>query len=171
MKNKKWLVALLAILLALGASIGTASAYFTTYSTAKGGYVIHLGHEVDIHEEYGQQKKIVSIENKEKAAPVFVRVQGFSGSQYPLKYSGENWEPDPNKEGFWRYKLPVPGGESTGELTIEITDIPADLVKDDSFNVIVVCESVPVIYDENGDANIDASWKVGEVKVIGGNGS
>ena len=170
MKTKKWFLALLAFALILGAGIRPAMAYFTTYATAKGGYVLHLGHETEIHEEYGERSKIVSIENKENAAPVFVRVKGFSGSQYPLQYSGTNWEPDPNKEGFWRYKLPVAGGQTTPDkLTIRIADIPAGAEKDDSFNVIVICESVPVVYKADGTPDLDTSWKVGQVEKVGGN--
>ncbi len=167
MRIRKWLLPLLAVILVVCAAIGSASAYFTSNAAGKGGYVLHLGNKTEIEEQYGQRSKIVKISNSEKNATVFVRVKGFSGSQYPLSYSGTNWEPDPNKEGFWRYKLPVAPGSSTADaLTIQIDSIPENLVKDDSFNVIVVCESVPALFKADGSPDLDGAWTVGEVTVV-----
>lgn len=166
MKIKKWLLALLALVLVLGAGVGPAMAYFTTYTTAKGGYILTYGRETEIHEKYGERRKIISVENKETAAPVFVRVKGFSGDAFPLQYSGENWEMD--EDGFWRYTLPVEGGALTGDITISISGIPEENIKDDHFNVIVVCESVPVVYTTDGKADLKTSWEIGKVEKVGG---
>ena len=39
MKKRTLILAVLAVVLVLSASIGSAVAYFTTYATARGGYV------------------------------------------------------------------------------------------------------------------------------------
>ena len=84
MKLKKWLPFLLAVALVLGSSIGTALAYFTTCAPAKGGYVIHLGEETEIEEEFSDWTKHVVITSREDSSGVFVRVTAFSGAAYPL---------------------------------------------------------------------------------------
>ena len=46
------LIAVLAITLALGAGIGTAWAYFTTYAMAKGTVPLKLGHQEHLTEQF-----------------------------------------------------------------------------------------------------------------------
>ena len=48
MKKRTLILAVLAVVLVLSSGIGSAIAYFTTYATARGGYVIHLGGKTEI---------------------------------------------------------------------------------------------------------------------------
>ena len=82
----------------------------------------------------------------------FVRVKAFAGAEYQdgLTYSGNNWSLA--DDGYYYYSQVVEAGTSTEDvLDIRIAHENAD--KD--FNVIVVQESAPVIYDENGNPTGD----------------
>ena len=61
MKKRTLILAVLAVVLVLSASIGSAVAYFTTYATARGGYVIHLGGRTEIEEDIVNNRKTVRI--------------------------------------------------------------------------------------------------------------
>ena len=141
-----------ALLLTAGISVGTAMAYFTTYTQVSGTVPLSLG---EIHtipeEEVTDWEKRVTIENTGDME-CFVRVRAFAGSQYQdgLVYSGENWSLA--ADGFYYYSQPLSPGERSGELRVSIDNMD----KDQSFNVIVVQESAPVIYDENG--NPEGDW-------------
>ena len=82
----------------------------------------------------------------------FVRVRAFAGSQYQnsLVYSGENWSLA--ADGYYYYSEILSPGETSGELLIAIDNMESN----QSFNVIVVQESAPVIYD--GDGNPIGDW-------------
>ena len=83
MKKRTLLLAVLAVILVMSSSIGSAVAYFTTYAKARGGYVIHLGGKTEITEEWLQGEKVVRItnvpasENDKGKYPVFVRARAF----------------------------------------------------------------------------------------------
>ena len=160
-----YILPLLAVVLVLSAGIGMASAYFTTYVTAKGGYVIHLNYETEIHEDVSQWTKRVSLYNREGSSPIFVRAKVFFADPYTLEISGANWVLD--SEGFYRYQLPVYGGQSTAdELLIHISGIPEDAKPGDDFNVIVVYESVPALFNEDGSPDLDKAWATGDKTII-----
>ena len=164
MKLRKYILPLLAVVLVLAAGIGMASAYFTTYVTAKGGYVIHLNYETEIHEDVSQWTKHVSLYNREGSSPIFVRAKVFFADPYTLEISGANWVLD--SEGFYRYQLPLYGGETAGELLIHISGIPEDAKPGDDFNVIVVYESVPAMFHEDGTPDLDKAWATGDKTII-----
>ena len=165
MKLRKYILPLIAVVLVLAAGIGIASAYFTTYVTSKGGYVIHLSYETEIQEDVSQWTKRVTILNKEGSSPVFVRAKVFFADPYTLEISGENWVLD--GEGFYRYQLPLYGGESTAsQLLIHISGIPEDAKPGDDFNVIVVYESVPAMFHEDGTPDLDKAWATGDKTII-----
>ena len=56
--NKKWnalrtgLLTAAAVMLILSAVMGSAWAYFTTYASAKGSHVIHMGHHEDDYRRF-----------------------------------------------------------------------------------------------------------------------
>ena len=88
MKKRSYILAVLAVVLVLGASIGSAVAYFTTYADARGGYVIHLGGRTELLDELVQGQKVVQISNIANTEddkgkyPVFVRVRAFHDSTF-----------------------------------------------------------------------------------------
>ena len=150
MKKRQLLLPVLAFLLALSASLGTAWAYFTTYAEAKGGQVIHLGGGTEIHEEFSSWTKRIRISSEEGSQPVYVRVKAFAGSQYKLEYYGEDWTAA--ADGFWIYDGILSGGGVTSELEIHIGGIPVnDDLKDGlTLHVPVVYETTLVLYGPDG---------------------
>ena len=151
--NKKTLgLAGAALFLTAGLSVGSAMAYFTTYTQVSGGVSLILGTTSTIPEETVEDwTKHVTIENTGDI-DCFVRVRAFAGSQYQdgLVYSGENWSLA--ADGYYYYSEILSPGERSGELRIAIDNMESN----QSFNVIVVQESAPVIYD--GDGNPTGDW-------------
>ena len=151
--NKKTLcLAGTALLLTAGLSVGSAMAYFTTYTQVNGGVTLSLGMTTTIPDEtVDNWTKHVTIENTGDI-DCFVRVRAFAGSQYQnsLVYSGENWSLA--ADGYYYYSEILSPGETSGELLIAIDNME----RNQSFNVIVVQESAPVIYD--GDGNPIGDW-------------
>ena len=78
-------------------------------------------------------------------------MRAFAGAQYQdsLVYSGEDWSQA--ADGYYYYSQILSPGETSGELLIAIDNMD----REQSFNVIVVQESAPVIYDENGNPTGD----------------
>lgn len=146
-KNKTLALGAGAFLLTAGISAGTAMAYFTTYTQVSGTVPLSLGEiETIPDEEVTDWEKRVTIENTGDME-CFVRVRAFAGSQYQdsLVYSGENWSLA--ADGYYYYREILSPGERSGELRIAIDNMESG----QSFNVIVVQESAPVIYDEKGN--------------------
>lgn len=172
------LIAVVAMLLlaALMATVGVTSAYFTTYASAKGSIPIILQEETQITEDLDGNTKVVTIENGENSRPVFVRVKAFSGSTYPLEFSGSSWVL--GDDGYYYYsnadkslKVLDPGSKTDNgnELRVSI-QFPKDSVDGDNFNVVVIYETTPVLY--NADGTTYADWTVildnGDVRPEGG---
>lgn len=148
MRKKRYLPAVfaLAAVTVAGAGIGQAWAYFTTYAEAAGGYTITLGDRTEIREDFNDWTKHVVVTSEEGSQPVYVRARAFCGSRFTLLYSGDGW----TQEGdYYYYGDILYGGQSTRTLDIRIADIPETLDKD-YFNVVVIYESVPVQYHEDG---------------------
>lgn len=163
MKKKYMILPVLALVLVLSASIKPAWSYFTTYAEAKGGYVIQLG-DTTIDEEFYDWTKHVVIGNEETAQPVYVRARAFSGSEYPLTYSGEGWTL--REDGYYYYNEILLPGEETTELLVMINNVPkapkegeelsGETAKEgDNLHVAVIYESTPVLYDEDGNPYAD----------------
>ena len=139
MKKRTLILAVLAVVLVLSASIGSAVAYFTTYATARGGYVIHLGGRTEIEEDIVNNRKTVRIFNRAQSDediginnrktvrifnraqsdedigkyPVFVRVKAFTDSDGTLDYdanTGSLWQP--RNDGYWYYQKAIYAGTS-----------------------------------------------------------
>lgn len=150
MKCKNILLSAAAGMLILSAGAGSTWAYFTTYTEARGGYPIQLGSQSRVEEEVGEWTKHVTVSNDENSSqPVYIRVKAFSGSQYALTYSSSGaWSP--GEDGYYYYSGIVEPGGTTEVLDIKIEGVPADAKEGDSFNVVVIYESTPVCYQEDG---------------------
>lgn len=136
-----------------------AAAYFTTYVSAGGSQTVHLGSQTTIHEELSNMTKHISITNASQISDCFVRVKIFYGSELNVtcqdkSESGNLWTYS-RQDDYWYYKPVLPAGGSTEILDVKIGDLPEDFDKD-SFNVVVIQECTPVIYDEAG--NPAADW-------------
>lgn len=153
LSKKALCLAAAGLVLVGGASVGSAYAYFTTYTEASGGVVFEMGAtKTEIHEEVKDGMKIVSIENTGDYA-CYVRVTAFAGSEYTLTYKdGGSRKWTNGGDGYWWYYSDlVQPGETTGTLNIKIpADLFNDLTDEKDLNVIVVQECAPEAYDDNG---------------------
>lgn len=159
MKHKNILLAAAACMLILSAGAGSTWAYFTTYTQAGGGYQIRLGSRSEAQEEVADWTKHVTVSNDGASnEPVYIRAKAFSGSQYDLTYSsvGNKWSL--GEGDYYYYSDIVEPGMATEALDIKIQGVPAETEDGDSFNVVVVYESTPVCYQEDGTPYAD--WSI-----------
>lgn len=152
----KSLAVLLAVLLLVFASIGTAYAYFSDYDTGRGYATLKLSAETTIDEGTDPAVKNIVIYNAENSAPVVVRV-GIFGPEGLKVTVPSGW----TKAGdFYYYNSVLAPGENTGtaiEAKIELTP-EQQAVADDSFNVTVVHESAVAVYNEDGTVKLPEGW-------------
>lgn len=153
-------LALAAVALVAVLGVGTAMAYFTTYVLTDGGKALELDFtDTEISEEViAGQKQIVLTNTGDQ--PAYVRIKALVGDAYKdsIVYSepgnAGNWTP--GADGYYYYNDILEPGESTTQLNVSFAfpegEAPAD------FNVIIIQESTPVLYDENG--NPYADWSV-----------
>ena len=164
MKKTKYFLALLAAVMILTAGVGQAMAYFTTYTEAKGYKTIRLGDETEIEEDFKDWVKDLTIKNAEGSQPVFVRAKVFAPDTLTITcpYTGSDpeWREQSKEDGYYYYNKVLPAGGTAGVLKIHISDLPKDPALGDKFNVIVVYESTPVLYDVNGDPYADWNSKL-----------
>lgn len=161
MKQKSWILSLLALVLIACAMVQPALAYFTDHTQAVGGVPFNFERKTTIEEEVDGMHKAVTITNTggdhpEYAVPVWVRARAFVGQEY-LQYlevsgSGTGWSHN-TEDGWWYYGVPVPVGESAEVLNVALVDMPVDNGVEHQFkdiNVAVVYESITTYYNEDG---------------------
>lgn len=168
MKKKRLILAVLVLALVFSAGIGGTWAYFTTYAQAEGGLPIALGNEREFHEGFSDWTKTLTVTNKpDSIDPIYVRARVFWPEKLYLgpertpiepkcEIYGEGWSGPVGD--YYYYNAPVMPSESTTELTVKINGLPEkdsplleELEKGDAFNVIVVYESIPVVYNAEGE--------------------
>ena len=178
MKKKRLILAVLVLALVLSAGIGSTWAYFTTYTQARGGLPIALGSERTFEEGFSAWTKTLTVKNDaDSAEAIYVRARVFWPEKLYLgtgmtevslgcKIGGEGWS-GPAEDGYYYYDSPVEPGGETAVLSVKIEGLPgetdplfADLQKGDVFNVVVVYESIPVVYNADGSlaAPQTADW-------------
>ncbi len=166
MKKSSLLLTLTAFVLILTAGIGYTLGYFTANDHALGGKVIVFGGETEIKENVEKFVKHVTIKADDNSESVYVRVMAYAGSGLTLTYTSENagdWVKGTGDDPFWYYTKPISKGELTTELLIKIDGVPETPDLDDNFeeyNVAVVEEFTPVMYDSNGNPYYDFSAKL-----------
>lgn len=160
-KTNKLLV-LLALILIVTLSIGPAFAYFTDSVQTDGAETVVLGSKGEIGEEMdqgpGTHIKRVAVTNTGDV-PMFVRAKVFYAPELTVAVSGwirQGTDPAGGFEtAYYLYDGVVEPGDTASGLTVTITGFPTDGEEGDKLNVVVVYESVPVLYDENGEAVMD----------------
>ncbi len=168
MKRRQILLTVLAVALVLSVSIGGAWAYLTARTSAKGGITVNAGPTTDITEpDVSSWVKHVVITNDEDSSPVFVRARGYAGQLYTLTYSGDGWTD--GGDGWWYCDEAVEPGGSTPELLVTIGGAPADPENGQSFNVAVLYEATPAVYDASGEPAPDWDLTSDEGTTEGGN--
>ena len=154
--HKKPLIMAVATLALTGTlAVGSAMAYFTTYSTAGGGVKMNMGFTETVpKEEVDKDGKHITIENTGDYN-CFVRVKAFApvevGRSYNAPYGG--WPA--GDEGYWYYDDVLPAGKTT-EQELNITyKFPEGNDKPEEFNIVVIQECTPVLYKEDGTPYAD----------------
>ena len=160
--NKTIGLALMALILTLGISVGGVMAYFTTYTEAEGGVVLNFDYPTtDVEEYVVDGKKEIKLLNTGDY-DCYVRLKALTGDAYKdnLIYT----EPDgagkwvPGADGYYYYSDIIEAKEKTSQINVgfkfpvkeEGDEPPAD------FNVIIIQECTQVLYDEDG--NPFADW-------------
>ncbi len=142
-------------------TIESSLAYFTTYVSAGGGQVVNLGAQTTIHENLSDMTKHIVIKNDSPINDCFVRVKVFCGADVEITYTDEagNWRE--GTDGYWYYEPVLPASPDpkkpsvTTPLDAKITvNVPEGESKD-NFNMVVIQECTPAIYDENGEPSAD----------------
>lgn len=157
MKRKQKIGLMALLVLILSASIPSTIAYFTTYASALGRVEISLQAETEIIEQLPTPySKHIQVQLDQGSQPVYVRVRAFSGSAYPIEArpSSANWKQNGQ---YWEYMIPLfpeEGRNITDEIVFEIQPKENEV---QNFNIVVVSESIPVKFDENGNP-LPADW-------------
>ena len=158
--NRKaiWAMSAAALCMTGALTLEHAAAYFTTYVSAGGSQIVHLGSQTELNEDVSDMTKHITVTNTSQISDCFVRVKVFYGGDLAISYqdkseSGNLWRYSKEDE-YWYYSPILPAGESTEVLDVKIGDLPEDFDRD-SFNVVVIQECTPVIYDETGRATAD----------------
>lgn len=141
-------------------AVGSAYAYFTTYSEAKGNVVFQMGEtRTEPHEEVKEGKKIVSIENTGDY-DCYIRVKAYAGNSYNLSYAdGGSGKWYDGGDGYWYYKDILEAGSTSETVLVNIPkELLEDITDEKDLNVIVIQECTPVQYDDNGEPYAD--WNV-----------
>ena len=158
-KSMPWIALLLAVAMITGAQIRPAWGYFTSYTRAEGVIGIHLGDTTTVEERFQDWEKTVVVTNGTDSNPVFVRVAAFAGAQYSLIFNDTTGAWTQGSDGYYYYNSPLDGGASTTSLPIQIRDANGNRVSgitdSSTFNVVVVFESTPVLYQEDGTPYAD----------------
>jgi len=155
MKKKIALAAICATLL-IAVNVPTAMAYFTDRDTASGEITLALSSKHEMNEDFAEWTKKIVLDNTGDTM-LYFRVKAFAPDGYTLNYSGDSeWSLNGD---YYYYASPVAAGESTSELDIKI-NVPAE--EYDSFDVVVIYESVPALTDENGNSYADWTMNIME---------
>ncbi len=147
------LIAMSAAALGMTAALTVESsmAYFTTYVSAGGSNVVTLGSNTALDEDVSNMTKHITVVNPSEN-DCFVRVKVYSGSEIPIEVRGDaNWRR--GDDDYWYYGPVLAAGASTTVLDAAIDAAGFDK---DNFNVVVIQECTPVVYDDAG--NETANW-------------
>lgn len=164
MSKKILCLTVAALLLTAGLHVDKVMAYFTAFDTANGGVEVDLGFTKTIPEEnvVDGKKEIVLTNTGDYAC--YVRLKALTGDKYKdsLVYSGDSsWTP--GADGYYYYSEIVEPKGTTTQINVSFTfseEEPAD------FNVIIIQECTPVLYDDMGkpyadwDAQADVSQSI-----------
>ena len=172
MKNWKKTLALFvcALTAVTAANIKTASAYFTAHTEAKGGYHV-VAKEVKTipDEEVSELQKKITVKNVGEV-DCWARLKVISGSLFDIEYGpGAGWSD--GGDGFWYYdQILTPDGIDGPQTATPFTatiSIKGEVDPDEfmsEFNVVVITECTPVLY--NGYGEPYANWELAAQKWI-----
>ena len=113
--HKKPLIMAAATLALTGTlAVGSAMAYFTTYSTAGGGVKMNMGFTETVPiEDVDENGKHITIKNTGDY-DCFVRVKAFAPVELTYNAPDGGWTA--GDEGYWYYDDVLPAGKKTGRI-------------------------------------------------------
>ena len=161
-KKRNLILATLAVVLVICASIAPAMAYFTSYAQASGGIPVALGDHGYIEEDpVTDMTKTIRIQNADDSLEdVYIRASYTVPENLKDRTTvtpGDGWtgpQEDADGNKWYYYSDPVAPGGVTTDLNVEIGKLTeeerAKLKEGDQMEVSVFYESIPVLYDENG---------------------
>lgn len=159
-----------ACLLVGGLAVGRAMAYFTAYAETSGGVVMDMGFttiipDEEVREVEGGWIKEITVRNTGDY-PCYVRVKLLYAQLEGVTVTagGTNWTAGEDDYYYYTPILQAKDNANAERLDARITR-PADSLQEDgmNFNVIVVAECTPVLYDEDGNPSADLSWSKGGI--------
>ena len=188
MKNMKTIcLTLVALALIITLNVGNTLAYFTDFIVAEGGKTLDLGFsEAEIEENVitdgSNGSKVIKIQNT-GAYPCFIRVKAFAGdkidetlnytptdkwklgkwnentNQWESVGAEEKWDAEDNRYWYY-YESVVPKAGYTDEIVVSF--ILPEGETGDKLNVIIIEESTPALYDNNGNPYADWDAKMND---------
>lgn len=160
LKNKKFLLIIIAFVFIFGFSVGQTSSYFVADTNASGVKVMSMEAQSEIIEEIDGLNKIVQVRNT-GTSEIYVRVKALypNNENIEVEISGKTWVLD--DDGYYYYQLPLAANETTDKLNINVV-VKKGYQKD--FKIVVVQEYVIAVYDGN-DANMEQSWEFGSIQM------
>lgn len=152
--NRKVLT-IAAVLLVLVTAVGLAGAFFSDYDHGIGKSIVNIGGNTTIEEDVQDKQKTIMIHNNGEGE-VFVRLSIYGPEAEGMTVTpGDGWSKD--EDGFWYYQNVLPAGADTSQIVADIANVPLT-VDLSELDIIVVHQSVPVVYDAEGNADMAASW-------------
>ena len=150
----KVFAALLAVLVLSASLAAGVGAYFSDYETALGEVTLFLSGQTEVKESVADGKKTISIVNTGDST-VVVRAMVYGPDMMTVTFEDDDdW--DQTQSDYYYYKSVLAPGEETSEIYAEVNiKDPTDeekaalAVLGDQFEIIVVQESAPAVYDEN----------------------
>ena len=157
-RNIRFILCLaLAAVTVCAACAGVTGAYFTTYTTARGGAAVYALSKIDIPEEnVTNLEKDITLHN-DGTHECWARVLILCPEGYGIRLvDGTGWSHTAGDD-YWYYNSVLPAGATTGHALKVWINVPEGAQED--FNVVVIEECVPVQYAENGDV-LPADWNL-----------
>ena len=162
MKKRNMILSVLAAVLILSLSVGSAMAYFTTFTKVDGDAPFKAGNITRIDESYSGNVKSVWITNLSSSKEsVFIRARVFSA--VPVSIAGSSkWS---EHGDYWYFSDPVPPRGVTDVLNVTIDfnggGFDPKAYVGEKISVIVVYEAIfAPQFDSNGDEMLpwDIDW-------------
>lgn len=153
--SKRTLVALVAVIMTLTATMGMTLAYFSDTDSAEGGAILLLSGQTEIVEpDVTDDSKTIQITNiSEDPVDMVARVRVIAPVDVEWT-AGRGWTE--GEDGWWYYTEAIAQGDSSTDLRVE-WKIPENSAIE-NYDVIVVHESSPAAYTESGAIAQPDGW-------------
>lgn len=164
--SKRFITIGLAALLAVILCAGPAYAYFTAVTSATGEKAITLGYSAETDEDFDGEDKAITMKNTGDT-DVMVRVilLGVQPQEgVDISIGGSGWVKTEATEDYevWNYVADaLHPNETTPALKVDLTQKtdPDNSLTHINFDIQVVGQCSPAVYDDSGKAHSYTDWK------------